>query len=234
MFESMSAPMLSLSVVMPTWNAAGQLPASLAALGEAPAEILIADGGSADRERVRAILAGHPRARLITAARGRGTQLGAGAARAGQPWLLFLHADTRLAPGWAAAAAAFMAGPGNTDRAAAFTFALDMPGRAARRLERYVAWRSRRLGLPYGDQGLLISRALYDESGGFAPIPLMEDVDLVRRIGRRRIDLLPARAITAAGRYRRHGIPLRGARNLGCLALYFAGLPPRLIARLYG
>ncbi|MEO5375143.1 MAG: glycosyl transferase family 2, partial [Alphaproteobacteria bacterium] len=148
--------------------------------------------------------------------------------------LLFLHADTRLAPGWAAAAAAFMAEPANAARAAAFRFALDDEAPAARRLERLVAWRCRVLGLPYGDQGLLLSRAFQDELGGFRPLPLMEDVDMVRRIGRRRLVMLEPAAVTSAVRYRRDGYLVRPLRNALCLGLYLAGVPTPVIARLYG
>ena len=79
---------------------------------------------------------------------------------------------------------AFIAAPNAEQRAGYFALALDDPAPAARRLERLVAWRCRWLALPYGDQGLLIHHALYDAAGGYAAIPLMEDVDLVRRLGR--------------------------------------------------
>jgi hypothetical protein len=157
-------------------------------------------------------------------------QLRAGAAAANAPWLLFLHADTCLAPGWAAEAAAFMADdPG---RAGYFRMRLDDEAAAARRLERVVAWRSRVLGLPYGDQGLLISAALYRQLGGHAAIPLMEDVDLARRLGRGRLRALGSAAVTSAARYRR-GYLRRSCRNLALLALYFCGVPPDRLARLY-
>ena len=107
------------------------------------------------------------------------------------------------------------------------------PVPAARRLERLVAWRCRRLALPYGDQGLLLSRQLYDAFGGFRALPLMEDVDLVRRIGRARLLLIDHEVMTSAARYRRDGYLARSLRNLCCLGLYYLGLPPRLIARLY-
>ena len=118
-------------------------------------------------------------------------------------------------------------------RTAHFAFALDDASPEARRLERLVAWRCRALALPYGDQGLLLSRALYEAVGGFRPLPLMEDVDLVRRLGRRRLVALPVPAVTSAGRWRREGWRRRSARNLACLSLWFMGVPPRLIARLY-
>jgi hypothetical protein len=129
----------------------------------------------------------------------------------------------------------FLAGEGPAGgRAGYFRFALDDPSPVARRLERMVAWRCRALALPYGDQGLLIPRALYRAVGGFRPIPIMEDVDLVRRLGRRRLVALPAEALTSAERWRRDGWTWRSARNLVCLALWFLGVPPRLIRRLYG
>ena len=222
----------TLSIVIPTLNAAQGLGAVLEACADAgnAVELVVADGGSTDGTQGLARAAG---ARLVEAPRGRGPQLAAGAAAARGDWLLFLHADTRPAPGWAGAARAFMADPAHARCAAHFAFALDDASPAARRLERQVAWRCRVLALPYGDQGLLLSRALYEAIGGFRPLPLMEDVDLVRRLGRSRLAALPVAAITSAGRWRREGWRRRSARNLLCLSLWFLGVPPRLIARVY-
>lgn len=223
----------SLSVVIPTWNAALHLPGTLAALtaGTVPAEIMIADGGSSDSTRALAAAAG---ARVLEAPRGRGAQIAAGVAAAAAPWLLLLHADTRLSRGWDVEAARFLADPANLERAAHFRFALDSAAPEARRLERAVAWRSRALGLPYGDQGLLISAAFLARLGGVSTAPLMEDVDLVRRIGRRRMVALDADALTSAEKWEREGWTARSARNLLCLGLWFAGVPPRLIRKVYG
>lgn len=220
----------SLAIVIPALNAAHGLAATLAACAEAGAETLVVDGGSRDGTPDLARRIG---ARVLESAPGRGQQLAAGAAAARGEWLLFLHADTRPAPGWAAVVRGFMADPVNAARAAHFTFALDDPSPQARRLERLVAWRCRVLGLPYGDQGLLLSRALYDAVGGFRPLPLMEDVDLVRRLGRRRLVALPVPAVTSAERWRREGWRRRSARNLACLSLWFLGVPPGVIRRLY-
>jgi hypothetical protein len=123
--------------------------------------------------------------------------------------------------------------PGAIGRAGYFAFALDDRSPAARRLERIVAWRSRALALPYGDQGLLIARALYDRAGGFRAIPLMEDVDLVRRLGRRRLAPLGVPLYASARRYRRDGYVGRMLRNMLCLSLYFMRVPPRRIVRIY-
>jgi rSAM/selenodomain-associated transferase 2 len=225
-----------LSVVVPALDAAAVLPATLAALEEGRksgllGEVIVVDGGSRDSTATLAEAAG---ARVVAAPRGRGAQLAAGGAAATRDWLFFLHADTLLAPGWSAAAAAFIAEPQNQNRAAYLRFRLDDRTVAARRIEALVAWRCRRLALPYGDQGLLIAAPLYRAIGGFRALPLMEDVDLVRRLGRQRLVALPADAITSAARYRREGYVSRPLRNLGCLTLYFLGLPPRLILRLYG
>ena len=223
----------SLSVVIPTRDAAGELPATLCALsgGRLVDEIIVADGASGD-DTVR--LALRRGARVVAAPRGRGRQLAAGAGVARGDWLLFLHADCRPEAGWERAVEAFIAVPGSAGRAGYFAFALDDPAPAARRLERIVAWRCRRLALPYGDQGLLISRALYDAVGGYAPLPLMEDVDLARRLGPARLAPIGAAICTSAKRYRDGGYVLRPLRNLLCLSLYFAGVPPERIVRLYG
>ncbi|HEV2335152.1 MAG TPA: TIGR04283 family arsenosugar biosynthesis glycosyltransferase [Stellaceae bacterium] len=222
----------SVSVVIPTLEVADTLPAALAALAGARSirEIVVADGGSTDGTIA---LAGAAGARIVSAPRGRGTQLAAGAAAASGDWLLFLHADCRLAPGWEAAVQAFVAAPGAQGRAGYFTFALDDRNPAARRLERIVAWRCRAFGLPYGDQGLLIARALYDSAGGFAALPLMEDVEFARRLGRRRLASLGVPLHASARRYRSGGYIRRPLRNLVCLSLYFIGVPARHIARLY-
>ncbi|MCZ8147604.1 MAG: TIGR04283 family arsenosugar biosynthesis glycosyltransferase [Roseomonas sp.] len=216
-----------MSVVIPALNAAAGLPATLSALADAPAEVVVVDGGSTDGTAELAAQLGAHTARVP---RGRGRQLAAGAAAARGPWLLLLHADTVLAPGWGDAVRDAMRDPG---RAAYFRFALDDAAPAARRLERAVAWRCRVFALPYGDQGLLVHRDLLGSVGGIRPLPLMEDVDLIRRLGRARLVALPVAAVTSAARWRTQGYLRRSARNLGCLALWFLGVPPRIIARVY-
>lgn len=228
--------MTRLSVVIPTLNAAAALPGCLAALAEARrrglvTQVLVVDGGSRDATVTLAAAQG---AGVLSAPPGRGGQLAAGAAVADGDWLLFLHADTRLAPGWDAAVAAFMTDPAAGTCAGVFRLAFDEESRAAARTAALANWRTRRLGLPYGDQGLLIPRALYQAVGGFGDMPLMEDVALARRLGRARLCVLPATAVTSAARYRRDGWWARSLRNLTILSLYLLGLPPRTLKRLYG
>ena len=211
---------MNLSVVIPTLNAAATLPATLAALGPV-AQTIVADGGSTD---------GTPA--TIVAPRGRGSQLAAGIAAARHEWLLLLHADTCPQPGWRDQAAAHIRE--NPGKAGYFRFVLDSPDPRARRLERMVAWRCRALALPYGDQGLLIHRDLLRAVGGIPPLPLMEDVDLIRRLGRARLVALDAAAVTSAAKWERDGWYRRSARNLFCLFLWYLGVPPARIVRMYG
>lgn len=229
-----------LSVIIPTLNAEATLPHVLSALVPAAVhglvrEVIIVDGGSTDATADIVEAAG---AKFIKAPRGRGTQLHAGAKAAKSGWLLFLHADTVLEQGWDVEVEKFFehvaAGRFRSNElAAAFRFTLDDFSGAARFLERVVALRCALFKLPYGDQGLMINKRLYDQLGGFRPLPLMEDVDLVRRIGRRRLVMLRARAVTSPVRYLQRGYLGRIARNALCLTLYYLRVPPRYIARIY-
>ena len=228
-----------ISVVIPTLNAEATLAGTLGALVPAAVaglvrEVIVVDGGSSDRT---ADIVEHAGATLVPARLGRGHQLQTGAARARFPWLLFLHADTAVASGWELEVSTFMRAVDRRElpiAAAAFRFALDDKGVRPRLLEGLVALRCATLRLPYGDQGLLIPKRLYEEIGGYRPLALMEDVDLVRRLGRRRVVLLRTRAVTSAERFRREGYLRRGARNLFCLTLWALRVPVHVIARLYG
>ncbi len=231
MTDDVASPnIFEVSVIIPTLNAAGHLRGAISAC-RGVREIVVVDGGSRDDTTEVARSMG---ARVVATDASRGIQLHEGAMQSKGEWLLFLHADTILTESWKEEAKRFIADPSNLMRAATFRFGLDDPSAEARRLERRVAWRTRYLGLPYGDQGLLIQRDFYLSLGGFRAWPLMEDVDLVRRIGRRRLTILKAAANTSAERWRRDGWRRRSLRNLACLTLYLLGMPPRLVARFYG
>lgn len=228
-----------ISVVIPALNAQATLPGTLSALIPAALaglirEVVVVDGGSTDQTRLLADSAG---AEVIAANPSRGGQLSAGAARAKHPWLLFLHADTVLDPGWEQEAGHFMEAvdKGKAElAAAAFRFALDDEGLAPRVLERLVRLRCAMLRWPYGDQGLLIPRRLYDEVGGYRCMPVMEDLDLARRLGARRLKLLRARAVTSAQRYKLEGYVQRSAKNQMCLLMYALNVPSTRILQFYG
>lgn len=215
-----------ISIIIPTLNAERSLPGCLAALVEGldaglVCELIVSDGGSHDQTRALADAWG---AEILVGAPSRGGQLGRGCAAAKGDWLMILHADTQLAPGWSEAVHAHMA----SGKAGWFRLRFDQGGR-------FVAgWANlrSRLGLPYGDQGLLVPRRLYREVGGFEDIPLMEDVAMARAL-KGRLRGIGAVAVTSAERYRQQGWLLRGARNLWSLLRFFAGVSPDVLARAY-
>ncbi|MGE5232285.1 MAG: TIGR04283 family arsenosugar biosynthesis glycosyltransferase [Deltaproteobacteria bacterium] len=216
---------------MPVLNEAAALPGLLADLrGLRPRpEVIVVDGGSAD---ATCRVAREHGALVLTAARGRGTQLRAGAAAARAPLLCFLHADVRLAPPALRMIEALAKArpPG----AYAFRLAIDRPGLAYRVVEWGANVRSRWGGLPYGDQGLLVRREDYDAAGGYPPVPLMEDVGLVRALRRTtRIHILPAVVQASARRWEREGVLRRSWANWRLLLAYFRGVPPERLATHY-
>jgi len=163
---------------------------------------------------------------------GRGVQLNAGASAAQGQWLWFVHADSILPTG-------FLERFHELDLDSAvvggsFRFALDSLVWQARLWERGVALRVGLFGLPYGDQGLFVRRAVFERMNGFRPIPLMEDVEFVGRLKREgRIRHLKEHIITSARRWEQEGWWRRTRGNLGLLALYYVGVSPEQLARRY-
>jgi len=227
-----------ITIVIPTLNAGLSLNPAFTALVPASVEglvsaVIVVDGGSHDHTIQIADAAG---ARIINTEKGRGAQLAAGGSEVKTEWILFLHADTILTPGWQAEVRGFIAAanqPGAKKQAAAFRFSVDEPGIVPRLMEKIVALRCLVFALPYGDQGLLISRDFYRQIGGFNSMPLMEDVDIIRRIGRKHLALLQTPVLTSFARYRKDGFFHRIYRNLSCLALYFIGVAPARILQRY-
>ncbi len=227
-----------ITVVIPTLNAGLSLNPAFAALVAASVEglvstVIVVDGGSTDHTLDIADDAG---ARIIKTQKGRGVQLAAGGHEVKTKWILFLHADTILTPGWQVEVRGFIAAanqPGAKKQAAAFRFSVDEPGIGPRIMEKIVAMRCAIFALPYGDQGLLISTDFYRQIGGFKSMPLMEDVDIIRRIGRKHLALLKTPVMTSFARYRKDGFFHRIYRNLSCLALYFIGVAPARILQRY-
>jgi rSAM/selenodomain-associated transferase 2 len=219
-----------LSIVIPTLNAEEVLPGAIQSLigglsSGLVRELVISDGGSVDATLVIAEAAG---ARVVQGASGRGGQLRRGAALASGQWLLFLHADTQLSEDWSKAVKSHIQ---TDDRAAVFRLQFRATGTMPRLVAGWANLRSS-MGLPYGDQGLLISRDLYESVGGFPDIPLMEDVAMVRLL-RGRIKSLDAVASTSADRYETEGWLRRGTRNLYTLISYLAGVSPQNLVRRY-
>ena len=155
----------------------------------------------------------------------------AGAEAARGDWLLFLHADTWLSRDWVERTRAHI--ENTPQKAAVFTLAFRTDQRMGKVVARRANWRARVLGLPYGDQGLLISRKLYKEIGGYEDVPLMEDVKIVRAIGKQRMSILSAEARTGAEKYERDGWRRRGLKNIWLMARYLCGASPEKLARAY-
>lgn len=219
------------SIVIPALNAAEELPACLEHLMEGLGaglirELVITDGGSIDETRAIAQAAG---AEWVSGAPSRGGQLRRGCAAAKGEWLLVLHADTHLEPGWSAAVAQHL--QDGQGRPAYFRLRFRARGVLPAWVAGWANLRSRLFALPYGDQGLLIRRADYDAAGGYPDQPLMEDVALVRRL--KGLAALPSAALTSAARYQRAGWLRRGARNMWTLMRYFFGVAPERLAKSY-
>ena len=225
----------TIGIVIPALNSSADINLTLLSLKVTykvfDVDLLVVDGGSTDNTIEIARSYG---ARIINTSPNRGKQLALGALAVKGDWMLFIHADTKLEEGWIKTVNSFIKNPGNSNNAAYFHLAFNDPKQVARRLERMTEWRCRFLKMPYGDQGLLIKRSLYNSVGGYQPLVLMEDVDLIRRLKPHKLIPLPATAMTSANRYSQNGYLLRSARNLLCLTLYYLGVPIKLIHRIYG
>lgn len=220
------------SIIIPVLNDTPVLAAMLATLNAgADVEILVVDGGSTD-ECVATRATMREDTRWVTSLPGRGRQMNSGARSARGRWLVFLHADTRLPDLWLDELRRLDGEPSIVG--GSFRFRLDSEARSARLLERGVALRVRYFDLPFGDQALFVRSAVFEALGGYREWPLMEDVDLVRRLrrmGRLHHSSLPA--VTSARRWEREGWCRRSAGNVTLLLLFLAGVPPDRLVRWY-
>lgn len=219
-----------LCVVIPALNEAQHLPASIAsARRDADSQVMVVDGGSTDEtEAVARSLS----AIVLRAPRGRARQMNEGAAAAAAEFLLFLHADTQLPPGYGGEVRELLSRPGVMAGAFQFAIAEEIPGR--RWIERGTNWRARRWQLPYGDQGLFLRRRTFKQLGGFAPMPLLEDYEFVRRLRcLGRVIIASGAAATSGRRWQRLGC-FRTTLLNGCILLgYHLGISPARLARWY-
>jgi rSAM/selenodomain-associated transferase 2/rSAM/selenodomain-associated transferase 1 len=223
---------MKLSIVVPVLNEATTLAARLTALAplrERGAELLVVDGGSGDDTLTIAKLHAD---RALRAPRGRASQLNAGACKARGEVLLFLHADTRL--------------PQDADRLIAQAMASGHRwGRFDVRIEgrhsllpvvaAFMNLRSRASGIATGDQAMFVRRDIFLSAGGFAPLPLMEDIDLSRRLKRMGAPAcLRERVITSGRRWDQHGFWRTVALMWRLRAAFWLGADPHSLARHYG
>ncbi len=222
-----------LSIIIPTYNAEADLALCLQSLlpgleAGLIREVIISDGGSTDKTHS---IANDSGATILEGNKGRSVQLRAGADTARGDWLLFLHADTALSRDWPERVSDHILD--HPSKAAVFELKYRSDARAARWLERRAMRRARWLGLPYGDQGLIISNKLYAEIGGYEDVPLMEDVKIVQAIGKARLRFLSAEARTSAAKYERDGFRRRAWHNASLLGRYLLGASPESLAKRY-
>jgi len=225
----------SIAVIVPTRDeerALGPLLSDLLAR-DGPLSVTIADGGSADG--TLAVAARFPRVRTVRAPRGRGAQMNAGARASAREApdgeiIFFLHADGLPPPGAFGAIRRVLADPAVA--AGSFCLAFDRDDRWLRAYAR--ASRINHRLFTYGDQGLFLRRETFERAGGFAEIPLMEDVEIqdrLRRLGR--FVKLRDPMVTSARRFVRHGILRQQALNAALVGLYRLGVAPERLARAY-
>lgn len=211
---------MTVTVIIPTLKIDDELAFLLDAL---PDDVIIVNGGHETYS-----FKDH---NVINTNPGRGLQLKTGAQFAKGDWFFFLHADSKLKKDWMSVLADHI--KTHPDKAFAFRLRFDDQGFFPRLLEYWVRFRCWAFALPYGDQGLLISRDLYTEVGGFNDMPLMEDVDIVSRIGRQRLRVGSYELTTSAEKYNKYGYLPRMFRNGFCLLLYKLGVDPATIKKIY-
>ena len=227
--------MKTLAIIIPVLNEAATIEATLrrlAPLRERGAMVIVVDGGSTDDTATRATSLAD---RVLAAPRGRALQMNAGArsveaARADV--LLFLHADTTLPDDADRTLLRALAG---SERCwGRFDVRLDAPGASLRLIETLMNWRSRLTGIATGDQAFFVTRIAFAGLGGFAPLPLMEDIDLSRRAKRLSMPIaLRDRVFTSARRWQRHGVWRTVALMWWLRLAYFFGADPGTLARRY-
>ena len=226
--------MAGLTVLIPTLNEAARLPLLLADLARWPTDVqvVVIDARSVDATRTVATLAGAEV--LISSEAGRGQQLILGMARRRHDWILVLHADSRLPDRWTDAVGAVLHGPSSDQHGWYFDFQVEGDQPMLRLLERAVALRSGCGQRPYGDQGLLIHHNLYTAVGGYQPIPLMEDLDLVQRMAQRsRLRRLCCPLTTSNRRWRHRNVLKQAWRNARLRRRWRRGAAPAALTRDY-
>ena len=222
----------AVTIVVPILDEAQELPGLLDRLAglRGDPEVIVVDGGSTDGS-IEIVVAHALAARVVEAPRGRAIQCNAGGAAAGGEVLVFLHADTTLPPDAVGAIAAAC----EEARVVGGNFALRFDGGDlfSRVLTAYYAFQ-RRWGIYYGDSAIWIRREAFERIGGFRPMPIMEDHELVRRLRRAGRDVcLPGPAITSARRWKALGLPKTIYSWIVIRGLYLLGVPPSRLARRY-
>lgn len=221
---------IKISIIIPTLNEELLIGKLLGSIDKSLAEVIVADGGSTDDTIKIATSSGAIIVENIKS--GRGSQMDSGAKIARGDILLFLHCDTRLPHNWLNIIIETI----NTEGVigGAFTFKTDGVGIKFRVLEKFVKIRNNLLGLVYGDQGIFVIRDVFHKIGGFRSLPLMEDVDCLRRLRKRgKFIVIKDEIITSSRRWEKNGFFKNTLRNSLYILLYFIGIKPSSIYKFY-
>ena len=220
----------NISIIIPTRNEADNigriLPEVLAVSG---VEVLVVDGDSTDKTVDITKSLG---AQVLSTSPGRAKQMNAGAEAAHGDILLFLHCDTKLAPGFVEQVRDALNQPGVS--VGAFQLSIDGKGFGLRVIEWLVNFRSKVLHMPYGDQGIFVTTDMFFSVGAFPPQPIMEDFELIRRLRKKgKVKILPLHATTSARRWKKLGILRTTAMNQAIIVGYLFGISPDKLAGWY-
>jgi rSAM/selenodomain-associated transferase 2 len=231
---------LSIAVIIPVLKEADTINPTLQHIDRLQVrpklEVIVVDGDSR-RTTLKAVRENslyNIHLKTATAPQGRGAQMNAGAALSKTDILLFLHADTLISPPAIQGLQLAMKRDSGIV-GGAFDLKIRSPKKRYRLIETMANARSRITRIPYGDQAIFIRSGTFKRLGGFADIPLMEDVELMRRIKKRkeRIVILHQRVETSARRWEREGAVKCTLRNWLLISLYLLGTPPKRLAEFY-
>ncbi len=223
-----------LSIIIPVVNEAGQINLTIDRIREqrfeGSIEIIVSDGHP-DGTTIKQVK--DRKVICITALPGRSVQMNAGASHASGNVLLFLHCDTVLPRNGLQDILQLMKAP--FLKAGAFDLTINRAGVSYRVIERSASYRSRLTRIPYGDQAIFIKRAYFFKIGQYHDIPIMEDVDLMRRVKKNqdRIGFLKTSVLTSARRWEKEGLIFCTLRNWFLMALYLCGVSPERLSQWY-
>ena len=220
----------NITVVIPTYNAEKTIYKTLDNVSKIFQKIIIVDANSKDLTKN---ICDKFAIQFFTSKKNRGLQLNIGAEKCDSDWIFFLHADSILDSDAINEINIFVSNAKNNYKAAALKLKFNQDNKYSFLLSKIIFFRSKYLKLPYGDQGLIISKDFYTKIGGFKPLPIMEDVEIVKNIGFKNIKLLDSYITTDSIRYKDQGWLFRPLINLYCLSLYFLGFNINLINKIY-
>ena len=219
-----------ITLIIPTLNASNTLDATLKSASKFFKNIIVVDAYSKDNT---VKIAKKYKSKILLCSANRGKQLHRGAQKANSDWFLFLHADTIINKNSYKEILNFIKIENNINKAAYFKLKFNDKNYSSLFVEKIVYLRNIIFKLPYGDQGLLISKNFYKKIGGYKELPIMEDVNIIKRIKYKNLIIINSYIITDAVKYKKQGWIIRPLINLTCLTLYFMGCNINKINNIY-